>query len=266
MRMSQTTDIDAAPDFEIDHPAEFAPYFLDNPQEIALFLDLLSKRGSIVTAHLNEGRQFFLTSILAVDAASGTLLLDPPQAGEDILPARSATQVTLIGTLEKVKLQLRLPALQDAVYNEKNVLSAPIPERLLRLQRREYFRLEPPHTHPVVCTLSATMTSGTTQTLELSLSNISGGGVSLVAPTDLADLFPRDALFKDCRLEIPDEGVILVNLRVRKTIEILPQSGHRSLRVGCEYIGLPASRLAMIERYIARIERERKARDSGLAD
>lgn len=264
--MTQTADIDAAPDFEIDHPDDFAPYFLDNPREIALFLDLLSKRGSIVTAHLNDGRQFFLTSILAVDAASGTLLLDPPRAGEDILPVRSAQQVTLLGTLEKVKLQLRLPALQDAVYEERNVLSAPIPERLLRLQRREYFRLEPPHTHPILCTISTAMPSGAMRTLELPLSNISGGGVSLVAPTELADLFPRDGLFKECRLEIPDEGVILVNLRVRKTIEISPQSGHRSLRVGCEYIGLPASRLAMIERYITRIERERKARDSGLAD
>lgn len=264
--MTQTADIDAAPDFEIDHPDDFAPYFLANPREITLFLDLLSKRGSILTAHLNEGRQFFLTSILAVDAASGTLFLDPPQASEDILPVRSAEKVTLVGTLEKIKLQLRLPALQDSVHDQKNVLSAPIPERLLRLQRREYFRLEPPHTHQILCTLSAMTPSGTTQTLELPLSNISGGGVSLIAPTDLADLFPRDALFKDCRLEIPDEGVILVNLRVRKTIEISPQSGHRSLRVGCEYIGLPASRLAMIERYITRIERERKARDSGLAD
>jgi c-di-GMP-binding flagellar brake protein YcgR len=263
--MSQTAETDA-PDFEIDHPDEFAPYFLDHPREIALFLNLLSKRGSIITAYLDEGRQFFLTSVLAIDEASGTIFLDPPQAGEDILPVHSAERVTLVGNLEKVKLQLRVAALQDAVYEARNVLGAAIPERLLRLQRREYFRLEPPHAQPILCTLSATTPAGTLRTLELPLSNISGGGISLVAPTDLADLFPRDALFKDSRLEIPDEGVILVNLRVRKTIEISPQSGHRSLRVGCEYIGLPASRLAMIERYITRIERERKARDTGLAD
>lgn len=263
--MPQISDNDA-PDFEIDHPDDFAPYFLDSPREIALFLNLLSKRGGIITAYLNEGHQFFLTSILAIDEASGTLFLDPPQAGEDILPVHSAWQVTLVGNLEKVKLQLRVPALQDGVHEERKVLCAPLPDRLLRLQRREYFRLEPPHTQPIMCTLSATTAASTPRTLELPLSNISGGGVSLVAPTDLADLFPRDALFKECRLEIPEEGVILVNLRVRKTIEISPQSGHRSLRVGCEYIGLPALRLAMIERYITRIERERKARDTGLAD
>lgn len=259
-------DNDAGPDFEIDHPDEFAPYFLENPREIALFLDLLCKRGSIITAYLDEGRDFFLTSILAVDETSGTLLLDPPQTSEDVLPVRSAKRVTLVGRLEKVKLQLRLPALQDAVFGELNVLAAPIPDRLLRLQRREYFRLEPPHAQPILCTVSTTTTTGTPQTFDLSLANISGGGISLIAPTNLAEFFPRDALFKDCRLEIPEEGVILVNLRVRKTIEISPQSGHHSLRIGCEFMGLPASRLALIERYITRIERERKARDSGLAD
>ena len=264
--MTETTDIDAAPFFEIDHPDEFAPYFLDNPREITFFLDLLKKRGCILTAYLNDGRQFFLTSILAVDAASGTFLLDRPPAGEDILPVTTAKRVTLAGTLENIKLQLRLTALQDAAHNNQNALSAIIPERMLRLQRREYFRLEPPHTQPVLCTLSATKIPDASQPLTLPLSNISGGGVSLVAPTAYADFFRRDALFQDCRLEIPDEGVILVNLRVRKTVEISPQKGHHSLHVGCEYIGLPGSRLMMIERYIARIERERKARNSGLAD
>lgn len=263
--MTQNAENDV-PDFEIDHPEEFAQYFLNNPREIALYLNLLSKRGNIITAHLNEGRQFFLTSILAIDEASGTILLDPPQAGEDILPIHSAKQVTLVGSLEKVKLQLRLPTLENGLLEGHPVLCAPIPDQLLRLQRREYFRLEPPHTHPILCTLSTTTTAGTLRTLELTLSNISGGGVSLIAPTELSDLFGRDALFKDCRLDIPDEGVILVNLRVRKTIEISPQSGNHSLRVGCEYIGLPGIRLATIERYITRIERERKARDSGLAD
>jgi len=263
--MTQNAENDV-PDFEIDHPDDFAQYFLNNPREIALYLNLLSKRGSIITAHLNEGRQLFLTSILAVDEASGTILLDPPQAGEDILPVHSAEQVTLVGSLEKVKLLLRLPGLQDGTFEGKNVLCAPIPDRLLRLQRREYFRLEPPHTHPIFCRIAAPSIADRQRVLELPLSNISGGGVSLVAPTDLADLFARDALFKDCRLDIPDEGVILVNLRVRKTIEISPQSGNHSLRVGCEYIGLPGIRLATIERYITRIERERKARDSGLAD
>lgn len=91
-------------------------------------------------------------------------------------------------------------------------------------------------------------------------------GVSLIAAVEQAANFPRDALFQDCRLEIPGEGVIQVNLRVRKTIEISSRNGEHSLRVGCEFVNLTGTKLAFIERYITRIERERKARDTGLID
>jgi hypothetical protein len=58
--------------------------------------------------------------------------------------------------------------------------------------------------------------------------------------------------------------VIQVNLRVCKAFDLSTQDGQHHLRVGCEFVNLSASRLACVERYIARIERERKARGSGL--
>lgn len=57
-----------------------------------------------------------------------------------------------------------------------------------------------------------------------------------------------------------------MNLRVRKSVEMSDRTGQHSLRIGCEFANLPGARLAFIERYITRIERERKARDTGLAD
>jgi hypothetical protein len=47
------------PDFEIDHPKKYAQYFLSNPREISFYLNLLVKRGCLVTAHINDGRLFF---------------------------------------------------------------------------------------------------------------------------------------------------------------------------------------------------------------
>ncbi|KXB30464.1 hypothetical protein AT959_14120 [Dechloromonas denitrificans] len=98
------------------------------------------------------------------------------------------------------------------------------------------------------------------------LSDISGGGISLIAPTEIAAYFPEDSLFRQCRLEIPNDGVVQVNLRVRKSVEMSSINGLHSLRIGCEFVNFPASSQSFIERYIARIERERKAKDSGLMD
>ena len=81
----------------------------------------------------------------------------------------------------------------------------------------------------------------------------------------LADQFSLGELFTECRLEIPGESVLSVNLRVREVLKIETVNGDHQLRLGCEFVGLPGTRLAMIERYITKLERERKARESGLA-
>lgn len=264
--MSASIEEPSPPDFEIDHQDIFGQFLMENPREIAFYLDQLSKRRSIITAYINEGQQFFLTSLLAFDDAAGTLFLDPSNARENNAVAQAARQITLVSNLDRVKMQMRLPPLKAGNYQGQGVLTAPIPKQLLRLQRREFFRLEPPLATPLRCQLAAQGTDGRPMTFELSLSDISGGGLSLIASTEMAHYFPRDALFQNCRLEIPGEGVIQVNLRVRKSFEISGHSGEHNLRIGCEFVNLPGTRLAFIERYIARIERERKARASGLAD
>ena len=262
--MNELLDNPPPPDFEIDHREDFARYFLHERREIVFYLEALAKRTCLITAHLDEGERFFLTTILAVDAAGGRIFLDPAQVDELNRQAVAARRITLAATLDRVKVQFRVAAAQPATLDERPALVVPLPATVLRLQRREFFRLEPPADNPIHCRLEAHDGQGHPRNFELMLGDISGGGVSLVADIDDAECFPRAALLGDCRLDIPGEGVIAVELRVRKAIEVSTQSGLHNLRIGCEFVNLPGSRLAMVERYIARIERERKARTSGL--
>lgn len=252
------------PDFEIDHPEEYAQYILTAPREISFYLNLLLKRGSLLTTHINDGNEFFLTAIVALDDEKQVIFLDPAQADELNAATKKARHITLTANLDRVKIQFRLPPMTEQLVSGRTALASPFPKSILRLQRREFFRLEPSLTHPILCRIAMAQPDGSVKTFEWSVADISGGGLSLNAPTSLIDGCQRDSLFKDSRLEIPGEGVLLVNLRVRKTVEFSAENGPHHLRVGCEFVELPSSRLAMIERYIARIERERKARDSGL--
>lgn len=254
------------PDFEIDHPDTFAQFLVSDEREIVLYLNLLAKRRSIFTAYLDEGQQYFLTSIVAVDESGGMIYFDPSDDKANNATAQQVRQITMVTNLDRIKIQIRLATLMQGTHQNQRVIGAPTPQSILRLQRREFFRLEPPVAAPIHCKIGAQGMDGTSRTFELSLADISGGGVSLCGPTEIVDYFPRDALFPNCRLELPDEGVIQVNLRVRKTVEISGPSGHHDLHIGCEFVNLPATRLALIERYITRIERERKARTSGLTD
>lgn len=262
--MSSPTEALPPPDFEIDHPAEFGQFILDEAADIEFYLGLLARRRSIVTVYLDDGAQFFLSSIVAVDAGFGLLVLDPAQDEQNNVRAAAARRVTLVANLDRVKIQIRPAGLRRQAYQGQSALCAALPASILRLQRREFFRLELPADTPLRCRLNVPRADGTSEHLELPPADLSGGGISLCGATELLERFPRDALFPDCRLEIPDEPVIPVNLRVRKSIEISAQSGEHSLRIGCEFVNLPGTRLAQIERYITRVERERKARDTGL--
>lgn len=246
--------------FEIDHPSEFGQFILSSRQEIIFYLRLLAKQRSIVTIYINSGQDFFLSSIVAIDETKSQVILDPSSDPENNALALSARQITLLAKLDRVEMQLRLKGVVASMLQGQSTLVAAFPEAMLRLQRREFFRLEPPLATPLHCKLSTHHGEGQNRTVELTLSDISGGGISLIGPLEMAADFSRDSLFQDCRLEIPGEGVIQVNLRVRKVIEISARSGEHSLRIGCEFVNLPSSRLTFIERYITRIERERKAR------
>jgi flagellar brake protein len=59
--------------------------------------------------------------------------------------------------------------------------------------------------------------------------------------------------------------VVHTTLRIVNIYETTLRSGQPSLRAGCQFVDLPTSMQNLIQRYIVRMERERKARESGLA-
>lgn len=254
------------PEFELDHRDEYAQYMLDQQQDVLFYLNLLAKQREPISAYIDDGRQSFLTTLLAVDAENGSIFLDLPQLDEPVQAARQAKKITLIARLEGIKTLFRINQLREVTRENKAALAANMPATLLRLQRREFFRLEPPASPPIHCGIAIEHPSSGIQTQELPVLDISAGGISLQAPTSLMDDLEPGGIFRDCRLDIPGECVLLVNLQVQKVVEISTHTDQHKLRVGCSFVGMPGMRQATIERYITRIERERKARSSGLVD
>lgn len=262
--MALTSDEAPLPVFELDQPEKYRQYLLTNSFEIRFYLNQLSKKRCIATAYLDEGRSLFLTSVIAVDEKKGQILLDPAHDETMNRLAGNADRITVATHLDRVKIQFRLSSVTMTSQQGQRTLCANIPDSLLRLQRREFFRLEPPLSAPVFCKVTLQPAEGITKVFDMPVSDISAGGISLISPVENAEYLYQNMPLTDCRLDIPGEGVITVNLEVRKVVEISNRSGQHNLRIGCEFIDLSSARQAMIERYITKIERERKARDSGL--
>ena len=61
-----------------------------------------------------------------------------------------------------------------------------------------------------------------------------------------------------------EEGLLVASVCVRNMFDVATRTGTRFVRLGCEFVSLPGTRLTLIERYITRLERERKAKSTGL--
>ena len=261
--MTEILEDSSVPLFEIDQADVYGEYIHSNRQEILITLRAMEKRRIVVTVYLDEGTQFFLSSIVAVDEKSGLIFLDPSNQPTNNKVAGLAKTITLSAALDRVKIQMRLSALSSSKVEGKPAFSVALPTRILRLQRREFFRLETPHFAPLRCKM-AVKRENSIEAFDLPLFDISGGGLSLIAKIEKAEKFSLGELIPDCRLEIPGESVLSVNLRVREILKIELPNGDQQLRLGCEFVSLPGTRLTLIERYITRLERERKAKSTGL--
>lgn len=257
--MSELPETTLHPVFEIDQPSRYGRYIITNTREIVWHLKLLQEQRSFITLYPSHLNQFFLTSIIAIDEKNNALILDAPGLPELMESAIKSTSSTLTTSMDRVKVQIRLGALQQTRYENGPALLAPLPNNMLRLQRREFFRIDTPRVQPLRCKLLKRHDDTQSEVFDLPLLDISGGGLCLSGPITAADHFSLGELFTDCRLEIPDESVISVNLRVREISRLETANGQLQLRLGCEYVNLPSARQNLIERYITRLERARRA-------
>lgn len=250
--------------FELEQVSAYGKYILSGSLDILFILRSLIKRASTVTVYLSHGKSFFLTSLLAIGEDEKTLILDMSGDPAANRAAEKTTDIVATAHLDNVKIQFALGSLHGTSYEGSPAFAAAVPQKLLRLQRREYFRLEVPVASPLHCQIPIAGEGESHTTLDVALFDISGGGLSLIVPGDAAHFFNPGALYRNCRLLIPEEGVVVASLCVRSCFHIKRRDGHEHLRAGCEFINLPGAQLNAIQRYITRVERQRKARLAGL--
>ena len=255
-----TAEGEAAPEAaEVLHLDQYSEYLLHSPREILAVLRQVVAQGDLVTIYFNSGKDFLLTTLLAVNDRE--LLLDRGSSEEMNRRALETGKIFCITRHDKVKLQFILTGVRETQHEGRSVFSAALPETLLRLQRREYFRLRTPITRPLPCDIPVVMSDGSVQIYPHDVIDISIGGLSL--QIDQVPFVP-DQEWPDCTLDLPQIGVINTTLRIVNIYETILRNGQPSLRAGCQFVDLPVTAQNLIQRYIVRMERERKARESGL--
>ncbi|WP_341675074.1 flagellar brake protein [Niveibacterium sp. SC-1] len=238
---------------------DLARFVVRGPKEIRFLMRQLSERTSLVSAYPADAGHFALLSILDVpESPDEHLILDVSQDEAQNTALLRSERIICVSQLDRVRIQFELPGIQAGRHLDKPALISRMPAAVLRLQRREFYRLQTPVTDPVRCVVPIGE-AGKSQPLDTRVLDISGGGVAVCLP-DTGHGFHVDREFTGCQLFLQDTQALVIRLRVRNLFKVTLPGGNEILRAGCEFVGLTPAQENHIQRYILRIERERAAR------
>ncbi|MFA7268569.1 MAG: flagellar brake protein [Sterolibacterium sp.] len=241
---------------EVD--GNYSKYEVTSQDEMILILRGLLKNGASITAYLNDSLDFLLTSLLGIDDENNhlTLALDSSKALNR--RAQLCSKLICVSNQGKIKIQFVLDGVNLVRFGEGTAFQGAIPATLIRLQRRDYYRLSVPKGNPLICLIPVQQTDGSTLNHELNIVNISGRGLTLVVPLEGID-FEVNKEFPNCRIDLPSGEHIIATLQVRSIYSANLSGGRAVKRSGCQFLKLPTPMQTLLLRYINKVESERLA-------
>ncbi len=238
-------------------------YEISSAIEIAALLRSVRRQRSLVTLHFPADNQFFTTSVIDVDTRRGDLVFAYPEDVNACQKALSGVGMLLCTTMQNdVKVQFTCLGPRKIRHQGRDALCSNLPNLLLRIQRREAFRIAIPSDQPLRCTI-AVPPGRRLSTAELVVLDISSGGLSLIDHHPLIRLEPG-TVHRECSLDLPEIGVVSFAMEVTATWPYALPSGLVCKRAGCQFLEMSEIGATMVQRYIIQLERDKNARRTGL--
>lgn len=233
---------------------DFSKYAVSWKKEIVFILRAVMEKGELVSAYFNRGESFLLTAIVGVDADREVVYLDFGANEAMNRKILDSDRIIFVSTHEKVKIQFTAAHIEKVLFEGRDSFKIPLPESLIKLQRREFFRVTTPIINPLKCIVPLP----DNRKIEVAIVDISIGGIGIILPPADTAMEPG-MTFPGCHLILPDIGNIITTMEIRNVFEVTLRNGLKTKRAGCQFIDLSANMQSMIQRYIIKVERDRRA-------
>jgi c-di-GMP-binding flagellar brake protein YcgR len=247
------------PDFGTENQS---PYLVHSRREIVALLRAIGEHHQLITMLINGGADAVVTSILEVDDANDAVIIDCAPSALLNQRITQSDDIAFEASLDKVRILFSVAGAVNTEHEDRPALRIPMPVGLIRLQRREYYRVNTPISNPILCRipLPADIGGGS---CAASLVDISCGGIALLDDKKLLNT-TIGGEYENCRIDLPGFGVITVTLQIRNSQELTLFNGKTNRRLGCQFVDLSKAMLAAVQRYIMHLERDRNAKITGL--
>ncbi|MDL2284140.1 flagellar brake protein [Oxalobacter sp. OttesenSCG-928-P03] len=228
-------------------------YQVFSPLEIGRILRGIQANKQLIRMSFAGTMETVITSVLDVDVKARMLMLDssPVQAQNEV--AIRSNMISFEGVLDRIKISFTTNRVYADTFEGRPSLRVPFPERLVRLQRRDHFRVPVSNS-----TIRIPMeVNGHVMHSVGNIRDLSPNGACVIDASMMLDN-TVGMVYPNCRLDLPDTQPLNVTLEIRNSHEIsMPDTSHQR-RIGCQFVNLSSAESALIQRYITRLERQQK--------
>jgi len=231
-------------------------YLTTHPITIAQILNELAKNKTTLNLSFNHGQEQGLTTVIGVSADKKSVYMDKSLDTGFNKKLTDSETITFAKT-DGVKIRWVSYKITEVKLTDGEALKIALPNSLYRFQRREFFRSPAPKVNPGICYIPyINPTSGEQETVEMTLADISLGGVGTIAIDHLLPIIEVQKTFKDCRVMLPKFGDLVVDLCVKIISESNMLNGTKKYRVGFQFLKITHKDERIVQNYVLQLERE----------
>ncbi|MET0964504.1 MAG: flagellar regulator YcgR PilZN domain-containing protein [Noviherbaspirillum sp.] len=233
---------------------DVGPYLIHSRREIIALLRSLTEKRELVRMIFSEGEEAVATAVLEV--CEDSVIIDSAPNAAQLARVLASGSISFDTALERIRIAFFATRVELCVHDGQPALRIPLPETMVRLQRREYYRVLTPR-----CTIQMEHEGGPPP-VSFSVQNVSAGGIALIDDEHVLDS-TRGAEYTNCELSLPGAQTVLISLCVMNCCEMTLYNGRVARRLGCAFVNPTAAMLALVQRYVSKLERDQNARIHG---
>lgn len=217
-------------------------------------LAILRKNKCLIRVAFGEDGDSFITTILDINKNNRNIIFcyGPPRNLTDKL--YHSSKIVFETEYHGIKVSFTSNKMTEIRYQGAAVYTAPLPDSLLWLEARDYYRVRIPLSKPSYCLV--TPNTPDQDPVKLRLCDISLTGFSILDNSnDMTMQMDPNMQFKNCKLLLPAQEVN-VSFEVRHRFVI--KQGHvtRAEKIGCKFLNSSPAFESIVQSYMLQIERE----------
>ena len=233
-------------------------FLIRNPEQIISKLSILFKNKCLLTVYFGDNDDSFITTILDIDIQKNRIFFYHSPKQDAIEQLLDSPVITFKTEYLGIKIAFNTLRIAKMQHQGVSVFAIPIPEAMLWIEARNYYRVKSLISKSGYCQL----TLENQGPIALKLCDISLVGFSVFnTSSEISALMIPDAHFEQCKLVLADTGEGIISFKIRSKYIMNPETPNRMEKIGCQFTWITPVFEDTIQRYMQQIERENRQKN-----